>query len=108
MKKMVMAVVPRDQANMVLEALITSGYPVTSTESRGGVLRQAQYTLYTCVEEETLENVLSIIREHCRAQVEMETENSADQPLLEGMIPFTTHLGGAVVFVWDVLRIETY
>ena len=103
MKKMVMAVISRDQANHVLEMLITSGYPVTFMESRGGVWRQAQYTLYTCVDEDAVDDVLRIIRESCRAQVEVETDEAARES-----IQAIADLGGAVVFVWDVERVETY
>ena len=38
--RMVMAVVPRDQASRVMEALIAAGYKATFTDSRGGMLRQ--------------------------------------------------------------------
>ena len=41
MKKMVMAVVPRDQASRVLECLVDAGYSATYMESRGGMLRQS-------------------------------------------------------------------
>ena len=108
MKKMVMAVIPRDQAHLVLEILIVAGYPVTFTESRGGVLRQAQNTLYMCVEAEAVDGVLDIIRENCRAQVEVETEDMPSQPFATGTLPVTANLGGAVVFVWDVERMEIY
>lgn len=104
MKKMVMAVVSRDQANHVLEMLVTSGYPVTFAESRGGMWRQAQYTLYACVDEEAVDDVLRIIRENCRAQVEVETDEAARTESIQAM----ADLGGAVVFVWDVERLETY
>ncbi len=103
-----MAVISRDQANMVLESLIMAGYSMTFTESRGGVLRQAQYTLYACVDEESLDDVLGIIREHCRAQVEVATEDAAGRRVVPDMIQVTANLGGAVVFVWDVQRVETY
>lgn len=105
--KMVMAVVSRDQANHVLEMLITSGYPVTIAESRGGVWRQAQYTLYVGVDDDAVDDVLRIIRENCRAQVEVETDDAAKARSPES-IQVMADLGGAVVFVWDVERMETY
>jgi uncharacterized protein YaaQ len=107
-KKMVLAIIPRDQASLVLETLITSGYPVTFTESRGGVLRQAQYMLYTCVDEEALDGVLRIIRENCSARVEVETEDAAGSTALSNPMPVTAELGGAVVFIWDVGRMDKY
>jgi len=102
-KKMVMAVISRDQANHVLEMLITSGYPVTFMESRGGAWRQAQCTLYVCVDDNAVDDVLRVIRENCRAQVEVETDEAARES-----IQAIADLGGAVVFVWDVERLEMY
>lgn len=106
MKKMVMAVISRDQANHVLEVLVTSGYPVTFAESRGGMWRQAQYTLYACVDEDAVDDVLRIIRENCRAQVKVETDEARSTP--QESIQTMADLGGAVVFVWDAERLEAY
>ena len=66
MTKMVMAVVPRDEAHQVLEGLVSAGFTATFGESRGGVLRQAQLTFFIAVDEEKLDQVLEIIRERCR------------------------------------------
>lgn len=107
MKKMIMAVISRDQANHVLEMLIMSGYPVTFAESRGGAWRQAQSTLYVCVDDEAVDEVLRIIRENCRAQVAVETEDTPERARSES-IQVMADLGGAVVFIWDIGRMETY
>ena len=108
MKKMVMAVISRDQASHVLEILVTSGYPVTFVESRGGVWRQAQYALYICVDDDAVDGVLRIIRENCRARVEVEADNAGERAFSPGSIQVMADLGGAVVFIWDVSRVETY
>lgn len=108
MKKMVMAVVSRDQAGHVLEMLATSGYAVTFMESRGGVWRQAQHTLYACVDGDEVDDILRIIRENCRAQVEVEEDDAAEEAALPESIQMMADLGGAAVFVWDVERMEAY
>ncbi|MBN2005675.1 MAG: cyclic-di-AMP receptor [Anaerolineae bacterium] len=108
MKKMIMVVIPRDQANPVLESLITAGYSMTFAESRGGVWRQAQYTLHTCVDEAQVDDVMDIIRENCRTRVEVTTEGVSTQTMAPGQTPFTANLGDAVVFVWDVNRMEIF
>jgi uncharacterized protein YaaQ len=102
--KMVMSIVPRDQANHVLEALVRARFTATFSSSRGGMLRQAQEMLFIAVEDDDLESVLSIIRENCRTEVTVDT---VDEHSL-GPIPVTTELGGAVCFIWDIDRIETY
>ncbi|MGC9394744.1 MAG: cyclic-di-AMP receptor [Anaerolineae bacterium] len=110
MRKMVMAVVPRDQANQVMEALIAAGYTATFTDSRGGMLRQAQQTLFIAVREKDLDRILSIIRENCRTQIRLDgADNDAPSQFSPGLagVP-TTYIGNAVVFVWDLERFETY
>jgi len=97
MLKMILAVIPHDHADSVLNALIQANHTATFTDSRGGMLRQAQRMLFIAVDTDELESTLAIIRENCRAQA---AEDNAE--------PVTTALGGAVVFVWDIERFETY
>ena len=104
--KMVMAIIPSDEADRVLGALVNAGHTATYGASRGGVLRQAQRTLFIAVEHEKLEEVLNIVRQSCRIPLG-EGEESRDQFSL-GPIPVTAELGGAVVFVWDLEKVETY
>jgi uncharacterized protein YaaQ len=105
--KMVMAVVPRDEAEYVLEALVAVGFTATFTESRGGMLRQAQYMLFIAVEKKALEQVLTIIRDSCHSQVYVEPSESGEPSLLSRS-PVTTELGGAAVFIWDLDRFKIY
>lgn len=111
--RMIMAVVPRDQASHVMEALIAAGYTATFTDSRGGMLRQAQQTLFVAVRAKDLDQVLTIIRENCRTQIALEpAEDESPSPLAAERNPLmgtpTTYIGSAVVFVWDIERFETY
>lgn len=106
MNKMVMAVVPRDEAERVLRGLVSAGYTATFSPSRGGVLRQMQQMLFTAVDEANLDEVLTIIRANCREQVEIDIEETDDEPA--EVAPVTAEFGGAVVFVWDLERFEVY
>ena len=105
--KMVMAIVPRDEAGHVLEALVTAGYTATFTDSRSGVLRQAQQMLFIAVEEQDMDQVLTIIRDNCHSQVVVDP-GEPRTPFSLGSVPVTAELGGAVVFIWDLDRFETY
>ena len=105
--KMVMAVVPRDEAEHVLEALVAAGFTATFTESRGGMLRQAQYTLFIAVENKVLERVLTIIQDSCHSQVCVESSEPGEPSLLS-RAPVTAELGGAAVFIWDLDHFQTY
>jgi uncharacterized protein YaaQ len=105
--KMVMAVVPRDEAGRVLEALVAAGHTATFSDSRGGVLRQAQQTLFIAVEKKNLERVLTIIRKNCRSHVALESAES-EKMVSPVAAPATAEVGGAVIFVWDLDRFEVY
>jgi len=105
--KMVMAIVPSNTAEQVLDALVNAGHTATYAETRGGMLRQSQYSLFIAVKKDRLEEVLKIIEGSCRTQVQMgrrlEKEKSSQQ-----RTPVTTDVGGAITFVWDIDRIETF
>ena len=105
--KMVMAVVPRDEAECVLEALLAAGFTATFTESRGGMLRQAQYMLFIAVEKKALEQVLTIIQDSCHSQVCVEPSEPGEPSSLSRP-PVTTEVGGAAVFIWDLDHFRVY
>ena len=106
--KMVMAIVPRDEVERVLGALVSAGFAATFTDSRGGMLRQAQKMLFIAVEDQDLERVLTIIRESCHSHVRVEPSEAEDQALSPQTAPATAELGGAAVFVWGLDRFEIY
>lgn len=106
MNKMVMAVIPHDEAEHVLDALINAGFSATFLETKGGMLRQSQYSLFTAVSTETLDNVLDIIKNSCKTDIALDEDDLTKQEILENS--GAQKLGGAVVFVWDLDRLETY
>jgi uncharacterized protein YaaQ len=106
--KMVMAVIPRDEAEDVLHALINAGHTATFTESRGGMLRQAQKTLFIAVRARDLPKILDIICSSCRSPAHVEFAELGRDSLSPHSKSVKTALGGAVVFVWDLERFETY
>ncbi|MBN2048054.1 MAG: cyclic-di-AMP receptor [Anaerolineaceae bacterium] len=106
-KKMMMTIVPREEAEYVLNALINAGYTATFTETEGGVLRQSQLTMFIVVDEEELEKVVSLIRDNCRIDVAVTTrEGSGDFSL--GAAPVVAGVGGAIVFIWTIERVQTF
>jgi uncharacterized protein YaaQ len=108
-RKMVMAVVSRDQADLVLDKLISAGYGATFTESRGGMLRQAQKLMFMAVEASRVDDVVEIIRATCRSPVHV-SEQQSQSGVLAPQQPSTTvtEVGYAVVFVWDLDRFEAF
>lgn len=105
--KMVMVVVPSNTAERVLDALVNAGHTATYAETRGGMLRQSQYSLFIALKKEQLEEVMDIIKSNCRTQVEMSTRPFDEMKSLERS-PVTADLGGAIAFIWDIDQIETF
>lgn len=102
MKKMIMAVIPKNLAEKVLKKLTDAGHTATFTESRGGILRQTQYSLFIAVEEDDVDKVCGIIRENSSMDV------SLDQDGDSGFQTMNAGVGGVVVFVWDLNDMEVF
>lgn len=105
--KMVMAVVQRDEAENVLQALIAAGHTATLVESRGGMLRQAWTTMFVATKKEDIDSVLGIIKESCTSDVSVEA-GETDAGLADRLPSAKAKVGGAVVFVWDLDKFEVY
>lgn len=93
MKKMIMAVVPRNQAEQVLTALVAEGYTATVCDSRGGIMRQAQHIFFVAVPKTETGHVLSIIRENCRPESSLQPL-AGDQAEIEEI--------RTAIFTWDL------
>lgn len=105
--KMVMVVVPANTAEAVLDALVNAGHSATYAETRGGMLRQSQYSIFIALRKEQLNDVMDIIRTTCKTKVEMRTYPTKDQQTSE-QTALTAEIGGAVAFVWDIESIENF
>lgn len=105
--KMVMAVVPANVAEQLLDALVNHGHTATYAETHGGMLRQSQKSLFIAVKKDLLEEVLAIIQDNCHTRVEMSTRG-LNETSFDGKPTVTANLGGAVVFIWDIQQVEIY
>jgi uncharacterized protein YaaQ len=106
-RKMVMAVVSRDQSDRVLDRLVAAGYGATFTESRGGMLRQTQKMIYIAVDAQKVDDVVDIIRATYRTKIEVSETGVRYGSIGSGPSAMTTaEVGYAVIFVWDLDRFE--
>lgn len=101
-----MAIIPRDEAQLVLDALINAGFTATITETKGGMLRQSQFTLFIAVKEPQLKTVCEIIKTNCTVKIN-QVENEAGQETIVGE-GIQGNVGGAVLFIWDLNKVEIY
>ena len=105
MRKMVMTVVPRNGAEALLNALVNGGYTATFMESRGGMLRQSQLSLFTAVDSGELDKVLAIIRSSCSSDARVESQEESGT-FSFGQTSISSGVGGAVIFIWNIEGIE--
>ena len=103
---MLMAVIPRDEAEHVLDALINAGFSATFIETKGGVLRQSQYTIFTACPARKQDEVRAIIKENCTTEIDLDQDELTKQETLNN--PGVQRIGGAVVFSWDLDSLETF
>ena len=103
--KMIMAIVNRQDSGELCQALTVSGYYFTKMATTGGFLTSGNTTLLIGIEDEKVQDVLSVIRSHCSRRIE--ALPSSMQTAEPGLVhPMEVTVGGATVFVTDVLQFE--
>lgn len=106
--KLVLAIVQEKDSGRLTDALTKAGFQATMLASTGGFLRSGNATLLIGVEDPQVEDVLEVIREVCRTREQL---MSPIPPVLEPVdayaaYPVKVQVGGAIVFVLSVDRME--
>ncbi len=106
--KLVIAVVQQEDAAQTVQALSGAGISVTRFNSSGGFLQQGNATLLIGVDEERVEQVVTLIRENCRERNRYLTPMPPMVEPGEMFMPFPVEVrvGGATIFVLDVEQFE--
>ena len=104
--KFIVSVVNRDDAVPLLDVLVTSGYRVTTFRTAGGFLRKENVTLFTCVEDEKVEDVVRLIQDNCHTRIECV---GSLPPVMESgelsvLATEEVEVGGAVICVFDAVQ----
>ncbi len=99
--KLVIAVVQRQDAGELVEALTQRNHRVTRISSEGGFLREGNVTLLIAVDDHAVEPLIRLIREHCHTRTRFV---SPMPPVAESgefypPSPLEVQVGGATVFV---------
>ena len=85
--KLILAIINRDDANAVTQALTKAGFSSTKLSTTGGFLMSGNVTILVGVDEEKVQAVIDIIKEHSHSRKEV-------------------LVGGATIFVVDIERFE--
>lgn len=92
--KLVVAIIHGDDAKAVVDALLQHEYRATRVNSSGGFLRKTNATLLVGVNEDAVDDVISLIRSHTKARSQVRADSSAAGRQAD--------MRGAVVFVVDI------
>src|ERR671938_2024703 len=109
--KLVLAVVQRQDAGELIEALTAQGHRVTRISSEGGFLREGNVTLLIAVEDQAVDPLLRTIREHCytRTRYVSPLPPVAESGEFYPPAPVEVQIGGATIFVLkadNLMRLE--
>ncbi|MBI5649098.1 MAG: cyclic-di-AMP receptor [Chloroflexi bacterium] len=108
--KSVVAVVQRDDADGLLDALRQNNFQATMTSSTGGFLREGNATIFIGIEDERVDQVLAVIKENCTTRTQF--VNPMPPVMEPGELylaqPVEVQVGGATVFVLAVERFEKF
>jgi uncharacterized protein YaaQ len=107
--KLIMAIVQALDARVLMDALMASGYRATKIGSTGGFLVRGNVTVLVGVEDDKVNGVLEILRQHCHSRREFVSPvvPISDSATARGWAqPVQVEVGGTTVFVLDVERFE--
>ena len=90
--KLIHVIVRNEDANKVSDALVANGFYITRFASTGGFLRMGNTVFLSSIEDDQLDNMLSIIRAHTEVHVQPPSSRLAKE----------TRVSRAVVFVQDM------
>lgn len=96
--------------NKVCDELVKAGFKFTVIGSTGGFLREGNTTYLVGVEDEQLNNCLSVIQQNSQTREQMVSVMPFEATAPGGLMhnPLKVPVGGAVVFVLDVERFERF
>lgn len=102
--KLVMAIIHDEDAHRLMDVLNENGFSVTKLASTGGFLRSGNTTILIGLENEKVDQVISIIEKTCKSRKQMISANTPHVNVAEGYIPYPIEVtvGGATIFVVDV------
>jgi uncharacterized protein YaaQ len=100
--KLIAAIVQDRDAGRLLDGLMETGFRATKIQTTGGFLRGSSNLILIGVESEEVDQALDVIRSHCQSRTQL--VHPDDAPYLAS--PLEVHIGGAIVFVWELERYE--
>jgi len=106
--KLVVAIVHNEDAGALVDDLLEREYRATRLHSSGGFLKQSNATVILGVEDDQVEAVLGIVRDHCTSRTQIVNPMPPIMEPGEFFMPYPleVEVGGATVFVLPVDSVE--
>jgi uncharacterized protein YaaQ len=106
--KLLICVVNREDTDSLVHALIENDYRATVISTIGGFLREGNTTLLLAVPQEQVEDALEVIQANCHTRIAYlnPVPPIPEMGMLSVPVPLEVKVGGAAVFVLDVMRLE--
>ena len=102
--KLIIAIVQDEDSSRLISSLMSEGDRVTKLATTGGFLRSGNTTLLVGVEDDKLQNAMSIIEKVCKSRKQIATSPSPISGTTGVYVPYPIEVtvGGATIFVLDV------
>lgn len=106
--KLVFAIVHDEDGHKVVSELNKNGFSVTKLCSTGGFLKSGNTTLLVGVEEDKVDEVMSIIEKKSKSRKQVINSSMSPNGLGGMFMPYPVEVvvGGATVFIINVERFE--
>jgi len=104
--KLIYAIINNDDSHSVSNGLTKNGFSVTKLASTGGFLMAGNTTFLVCSEDDKVDEIIEIIREHSRKRKQFVPSASSYGAGSFTSFPVEVSVGGATVFVTDIERFE--
>lgn len=104
--KLIFAIVNSDDSSVVASSLTAAGFSATKLATSGGFLKAGNATFIIGTQDDKVDEVISIVRDHSQKRTKIMPENTA---FAKGTFPtkaVEVNIGGATIFVVDVDRFE--
>ncbi len=106
--KLVVAIVQREDAGTLIDALTDKGHRATRINTAGGFLKEGNATVLVGVEDEAIDDVFALIESNCHTRTQYVNPLPPVMEPGEFYMPYPVEVqvGGATVFVLNVERYE--
>lgn len=104
--KLVYAIVNNDDTYAVNKALQKAEIRATKLSSTGGFLMSGNTTFMICCQDEEVEIVIGVLKEHSRKRKQFVPSSAVKGFDGTQSVPVEVAIGGATIFVTDIERFE--